>query len=249
MLEFIDANCRLGRGPAPREGAPNTTEEILALMDRFQVRSAVVYHASAQYAEIMASNRRLKEETRGSDRFFMQWAVLPPVWDLFPNPEALLDEMEQNGVNSVRMFPAQFGHSMKRYAAGTLLDTLAAHRIPVFLPFEQIGNWDTLYELCETYPDVRFVLCSPGYRCLRWLVPIMDRCPNLYVETSNFLMHNGFRLFCANMGADRLVFGSGMPEASLAAAASQLLLSDISQTEKEQIAGGNILRLLSEVAL
>ena len=77
----------------------------------------------------------------------------------------------------------------------------------------------------------------------------MNTCGNLYLETGTFLMHNGFRHFCDNMGADKLLFGSGVPDGSIAASVSQLLLSDISEEEKEKIASGNLKRLLAEVKL
>ena len=92
-------------------------------------------------------------------------------------------------------------------------------------------------------------MCGAGYRCLRYLVPVMNARENLYLETGTFLMHNGFRHFCEHMGADRLLYGSGAPDGSVAATVSQLLLSEIPDEEKERIASGNLTRLLSEVKL
>ena len=47
MLDLIDANCRVGAGPAPREGAIENTDALLSLMDDFNVKQAVVYHAGS----------------------------------------------------------------------------------------------------------------------------------------------------------------------------------------------------------
>ena len=247
MIKLIDANCRIGTGPLIREGSLKDTAQILSLMDDFNVEKAVVYHSAAMYSDPLRGNGLLQHETAGQPRFLRQWAVTPALWDLYPQPEEWVARMSKEGVCSVRLFPAQFGHSLKRYAAGRLFDALAGAGLPAFIAFDQLGSWDALYDLCAEYPANTFVLCSPGYRCLRWLVPIMDACPNLYVETSNLLMHDGLSLFCRHMGADRLLFGSGIPEASLAAAASQLCLSDLAEEEKELIASGNITRLLAEV--
>ncbi len=249
MIQLIDCSCRLGKGPAPREGAPQSRAELIRLMDDFNVTQAVVYHAVSQYSDAALGNRILTEETCGSGRFLPQWAVLPRLWELTPPYERQLEEMRAAGVCSVRLFPAQYGHSLRRYAAGALMDALAACRLPVFIGMDQLPSLDALYDLCETYPNNTFVLCSPGYRCLRWLVPIMESHKNLYAETSNFLIHDGIEEFCRYMGADRLLFGSGFPEASIAAAASQLLLTDIPEAEKQAIGAGNLKRLLAEVRL
>lgn len=249
MIRLIDVNCRLGEGPAPREGAPRAAADFLALMDAWNVEKALAFHAVAQYSDAELGNRLLAEETGGSERFSPQWAVLPALWDVLPAPEAWLDEMKRHSAKTARLFPKQYGHSLRRYAAGPLLDALASCRVPAFIALDQLDGWDALYDLCRAYPANRFVLCFPGYRCLRYLIPILNACDNLYVETSNFLGHGVIADFCRNQGPERLLFGSGMPEASLAAAASQLLLSDISEEEKALIGHGNAERLLAEVTL
>lgn len=249
MLKLIDANCRIGNGPVQREGAMKTTAELLSLMDDFGVEKAVVYHSVAQYSDPLLGNDLLAEETADQPRFLRQWAVLPALWGLQPAPAEWVKRMRVDNVCSVRLFPAQYGHSLKRYAADDLMAALSACGLPVFIGFEQLGSWDAVYNLCKDYPENRFVLCGAGYRCLRYLVPVMNACRNLYFETGTFLMHNGLRHFCENMGADRLLYGSGAPDGSIAATVSQLLLSDISDEEKEMIASGNLARLLSEVNL
>ena len=249
MIRFIDMNCRVGHGPADREGSVKDREALLAIMERFHVEKAVVYHSVSQYSDPALGNRLLSEETKGDGRFLPQWAVQPALWELYPSPEELVAGMRENSVCSARLFPKQYGHSLKRYAAGGLLDALAECRVPAFIALDQLASWDALYDLCSEYPAARFVLCSPGYRCLRWLVPILEACPNLRVETSNLLMHDGLTDLCRHGMTARLLFGSGMPEASLAAAASQLLLSDLPEAEKQMITADNAERLLSEVTL
>ena len=249
MLRMIDVNCRLGRGPADPEGSLRTKEALLALMDDFHVEKAVAYHAVAEFSDPMLGNALLTEETEGCGRFWRQWAVLPALWDLYPAPEEWIAAMQEQGVRSVRLFPKRYGHSLKRYAAGPLLDALAAHRLPAFLSLDQLSCWDALYDLCEDYPANRFVLCSPGYRCLRYLAPILEHCPNLWVETSNLLTHGGLTDLCAHGLGPRLLFGSGAPEASLVAAASQLLLSDLEESDKQRSAAGDAERLVDDVTL
>ena len=249
MHMLIDVNCRIGTGPADREGAPKGISGLIGLMDEFNVKKALAHHSVSVFSDPGAGNALLVEETAGNDRFLRQWAALPPLWELSPPPETLLEEMKKNNVSAVRLFPAQYGHSLKRYAAGALFDALAEKNVPVFIGLEQLAGWDALYELCKAYPANRFVLCSPGYRCLRWLVPIMETCDNLWAETGNFVTHNGLREVCRHLGADRLLYGSGYPEQSIAASAAQLLLSDLNETDKQKIAAGNAETLLEEVRL
>ena len=248
-MELIDVNCRIGAVPAPQEGAPYGAAEIEALMDRFRVTRALVYHAAARDSDVNEGNATLLAETAGNSRFLRQWAVMPPLWERYPQPDKWVRRMRENRVCAARLFPAKYGHSLRRYAVGALTDALAGAGIPVFIGMDQLRDWDALFDLCRENPAAKIVLCGPGYRCLRQLIPIMDACENLYVETSNFLTHNGLREFCRYQGADRLLFGSGAPETSLAAAASQLLLSDLKEADKQKIASGNARALLGEETL
>ena len=248
MVPLIDVNCRIGRGPADREDGVKNNAELLSLMDRFHVKKAAVYHSAALYSDAELGNRLLTEETQDNARFAPQWAVQPALWESFQTYR-LLSDMKTNDVRSVRCFPKQYGHSLKRYACEQLLDALSECRVPVFIGLDQLSSWDALYELCADYPRNRFVLCAPGYRCLRYLIPILESCPNLSAETSNLLIHDGLTCFCRHGLGGRLLFGSGIPESSLAAAASQLLLSDLSDAEKRRIASDNAEELFAEVSL
>ena len=63
------------------------------------------------------------------------------------------------------------------------------------------------------------------------------------------MVHNGIKEICSRYGAERVIFGSGAPENSVAAAVSLVRYSDISDEEEELIASGNLLKLLEEMDL
>jgi len=249
MIQFIDANCRLGRRNIRREGSLETTEELAVLMEKCGVEQAIVCHSVAVEGNVKLGNDLLAKEMAGMECFLKQWVVMPNVWDDFMAPGQLLSEMKRNDVRCVRMYPTAFKHSLKPYAARELINALTSHKVPIFIDMGQLASWDELYGLCADYPDARFVICDTGYRCLRWLCPILDACSNLYVETSTMVSHNGIRELCRSFGAERFLFGSKAPEYSLAAAVSLIRYSDITEGEKEKIAAGNLLRLLEEVEL
>lgn len=249
MISFIDSNCMIGRRMMSREGDLKSTEDILTLMDELGITQAVVYHSVAKEADMKLGNSLLPEETKGMDRFIKQWTVMPNIWNEFFDASVLLEEMKAQNITSVRLLPKSFGYSLKPYACGSLIDSLAAHKIPIFIDRNQLSDWDALYELCTSYPDARFVLCNTTYHCTRFLIPIVAACHNLYVETSTFLMHNGIQHFCDQFGAHRMIFGSNAPEASMAAGVSLIRYANISSAEEQMIASENIKRLLGEATL
>jgi len=237
----------VGRRNICREGSPATVSDLLEIMDRCGIEKAVAFHAFAKECDAVEGNMMLDKENE-SGRFIPQWVVLPDICDRFYEPSELISKMKENSVTSVRFFQGLYDHSLKRYVSGELIDALTDCKIPIFLDKSQL-TWDELYELLKEYPDTRFVLCNTSYRCVVRLWPILMECPNLYVETSTLLMHNGIPAFCRDFGAERLLFGTGMPNVSATASASLIIYANISDEEKELVAHGNILRLLEEVSL
>ena len=246
-MKFIDANCMIGKRNVCREGSPAAMEDYIEIMDRCGIEKAVAFHAAAKESDALTGNALLEKELF-ADRFISQWIVIPSIYNRFLSPAKLISAMKEKGVTSVRLYPGVYDHSLKRYVSGEMIDALAECNVPVFIDKSQL-SWDELYDLCKDYPKAKFIICNTGYRCIMRLWPILRECPNLYVETSTFLMHNMVAGFCRDFGAERLIFGTGLPNSSATAAVSMILYASVSEEEKDLIGYGNISKLLGEVAL
>lgn len=246
-MRFFDASCRLGRPAAPGEGMPWQTEQILEIMERCHIDNALAYHIVAKDGEVPDGNELLLREIQGT-KLQPQWCAIPATFEEFlPAPE-LGAAMKENGVRTLRIAPKNFAHSMAPYAMGELMDFAADCHIPVFFDYGE-APCDEMYTLCHSYPNVNFVVTNTAYGLNRWLGPVLDNCPNLYVGTGNYVVHNGLTTFCKYYSAERLVFNTNLPTGSAAAAVSLVCFADLSEEEKQLIAHGNLERLLGEVRL
>ena len=248
MLKFIDARCRLGIPATQKEGTPYRTDEIIEVMDRCHIEKAIAYTAPDP-ADPHAGNRELLRLTEGNPRFLRQWQAIPSATGEFLQPEALLAEMKANHVTSLRLSPITCRFSMEPYCVGKLMNAAADCHIPVFLDLETELDPKTMYNLCQTYPDVNFVFCKPAYGWNRVIAGVAETCPNFHVGAGNYLVHGGIKLFCQHYGAKQLVFDTGLPVSCATSAVPLICYADISQEEKELIAHGNIERLLDGVCL
>lgn len=231
-----------------KEGEPTTHEEILELMDRCHIEKAIVCHAMAKEADLPNGNRKLVEVTEGDDRFVRQWCVLPHAFGEYLSADELFSQMKKHDISSIRLLPKTCGYSLKPYSIGKMMKLAAECKVPVFIDLDEIPT-AKVYDLCKDYPETRFVLGDISYRENRWLGPILDTCPNLYLAAGTFLVHNGVKQLCRHYGAERLLFDTGLPTGSATAAVSLICYAEISQEEKELIAHGNVERLLAEVKL
>jgi predicted TIM-barrel fold metal-dependent hydrolase len=80
----------------------------------------------------------------------------------------------------------------------------------------------------------------------RYLRPMIQTYPNLYVETSYYIIEGAIEEFCARYGPERMLFGTAFPDNCSGGAVLQLLHADIPDAAKQAIAAGNLQRLIEE---
>ena len=248
-MKFLDARIELGNRCMLREGAPNTTEEILEVMERCDIEKAIAYHAISRESNIPAGNEELLKITGEDTPFLRQWCAMPSFFGEFLSPDELLRQMKQHNVTSLRLLPKKCNYPPKAYMLNKLMGACAECHIPVFMTLHHDIDPGDLYELCKDHPDVNFVICGVDYRQNRILGPILEQCPNFYFGTSVYVVHQGLRLMSDYGYTNRMIFESGLPTGSATAAVSLIHYAEISSEEKELIAHGNMERLLSAVKL
>jgi predicted TIM-barrel fold metal-dependent hydrolase len=109
-------------------------------------------------------------------------------------------------------------------------------------------DWRGVHDLVSRHPALDVVLTDVSYRIDRNLFALLlDRHARLSIETIGYKVHRGIEEICRRFGAERLVFGSGMPVYSRAAAVTMIRHARISDREKQMIAHGNLEKMLGGV--
>ena len=244
-LDLFDANCMLGRIFAPKPGFPLTVEELLTVMDDFQIPEALVYHALSKEHHPAVGNRLLMEQIASCNRLHAIWVVMPSHTGEFPDEEQLVEQMAAQRVRAVRVFPHPDRHNfpLTRWGAGRLLESLQRGRVPLFIDQEEI-DFDALHQLCRGYPNLPLVLSNVGYRCDRFLYPLCEEFSNLYIELATYCTHGGIETLTERFGAERLLFGTRLPYFTPGSAIGMLSYANISPADRQLIAGGNLRNLL-----
>jgi predicted TIM-barrel fold metal-dependent hydrolase len=242
-LTLFDASALLGRHPTSSAGVP-TAAELTSRLDRFGIADALVGHTASWLHDPATGNAWLAEVLAGADRLRACWVVLPGGTGELGEPDQLTARMRTAGVAAARAYPADHGWSLTTADAAPLLDALAAAALPLFVDVEQAG-WDDLAACATAHPSLRIVVCRTGYRALRRLAGLLAAAANVWVETSTLATHQGLEWFADRFGAQRLVFGTGLPLRDPAEAVTRLLLSDLDDAAACAIGGGNLRGLLA----
>lgn len=249
-LSFFDCNCSFGRRKIVDPGSLYTREDLLRYMDQYGISKALVYHSLAREDAPITGNNILMEQIKDYPALVPVWIVIPHHTGEFYEPGILIEKMKENNVRIVRMFSGDNEHkySLASWNCGELLSALEEHRVPVIMQMNAI-SFDILYNICNQYPKLKLIISEIGYRVDRDLYPLLNKVPNLYIETMGYKVHNGIEEICERFGAKHLIFGSGMPVKSGASAVCMINYARISENEKRMIAYENLETLLEEVRL
>lgn len=254
MLSLFDCTSFIGRsaGGQWRANRTVTADDLLAEMDRVGVDAAVVHHVLAREYSPQVGNARLLEELPANPRLIPCWVLLPHHTGEFAEPDVVVAQMRAAGVAMARLHPATDpkGHrySIAEWLVGPLLDALAAAGMPVALDFNLFRRaeppWQMLHELLAAHPELDVILIEVQGRNNRTLYPLLERHPNLYVQSAGLNVHRGIEDFVRRFGAERMVFGSDYPVRSLGAARFHLETADIADADKHRIGTTNLEGLL-----
>lgn len=240
-IEYLDVSCYVGRRGIIHPGSFYKAEDLLGQMQKLDIKRALVYHALAREYDLAEGNRLLMQEIRQFTCLSPIWVVMPHHTGEFYEPVRLGELLIEENIKAVRMFPGINDHNycVAEWNCGELFNMLEQSEIVLLLGLDQV-SWNEIHDLCSTHPNLRIVLTDVTYRIDRNLYQLLKKFKNLYIETFGYKVNCGIEEITRLFGADRLIFGSGMPAYSGAAAMAMVSYAQISHDDKIKIACRNL---------
>jgi predicted TIM-barrel fold metal-dependent hydrolase len=256
---IVDVNAYLGHF-AFRRLRYNTAASLLALMDSKKIDKAVVSSASAiTYRNTQAGNEEVAEEVRGHSDRLIPFAVINPFYAGWQDDLKICHE--EFGMKSLRLYPKWHNYQLSSPCCRELVDTATERGMVISIPIRMEDNrqrsWllnvpdvplEEIVDLVKACPKARFILLNGmGY----------TRCPlgrkdndlpsNYAIELSRLsaVLANELGQLITNLGADRVMFGTGMPFNYPNPALVKLEVLDAREADKEKIRSQNAITWLS----
>ncbi len=233
--KLFDANVRVGHSGVYGELALEAPA-LLAEMDRFGIKQALVSHFTAEEYDAAEGNRTLARDLHDCPE------RLVPAWSVLPDP-ASIEKLDDPIAVRLSFGIRKHNFSWAPWCCGELYEYLEQHAILTVMAREDL-EWDSLARLLENFPRMTILLLETGYRADRYLFPLLKRYSNLYFDTSTYVAHRQLESFVERFGPERVVFGSRLPLYTPAAALGVLATARISDEARLAIAGGTLRRLL-----
>lgn len=245
-MHFFDANCMVGRRADRRADEPWSVEDLVIDMEHFGIQEALVSHAASRDYDALVGNSELVTMLRGHSQLHPVWTIVPPSPFEISDAADFVRQAKQTGVKAFNAYPLLHNFSMSEWCIGPLLDAIESAEMPLLLPFSEI-SWESIFSLCQAHPRLPVIVHTVNYRQLRFLIPLWQHCPKLFVDISWFSIVGVGTLLQDHGLLDRLVFGSNYPVYTPGAAVTMVSYAEIPLPQKRMIAGDTLRSILNSI--
>jgi len=267
-LHLFDCNCMLGKfenpnfltestyGAYARWGAAPSSftkaKELMDEMDHYGIEEALIYHASAKEKPDRAGNQMLLENVKGTKRLHVCWVLAATMTSKIKNYDRFVKDMLSSGVEAVRFFPHD--HNFELDQVEEFVRILEEHRVPLMIDWGVsmphcygVVDWDATESLVKEHDNLPVILAFAASHSDTILYPMLEKYSNLIVDWSSFWRYRALEAICKLYGPEHAIFGSNAPFYYPGGAITDIIYSEISQSERKLVAGDNLRRLTGGV--
>ena len=244
----FDTNAFFGHWPywpLPQTGG----QDVLRLMDRFGIERAAITSLRGLHGDWHEANvETLELAGRHPDRF---------------TPIGCMSPMRGGGADALRRFAADGGRGVRLYPqllqgyslAGPFADEVAAAAcelgLPVIVATRPMMNFRfaplpiaDVESLAARHPGTTVILSGPNYLSeFRTVCEAIPRCANLFIEVACMQGFQAVARLVGLVGADRVLFGTGMVLHAPACNVAKLDHARIKPDQRRAIAWANACRI------
>lgn len=154
-----------------------------------------------------------------------------------------IEQLAREKRAAFRIHPKLDASPMKEWMFPGVFSVLEKTGAPLLIALEE-ADMEDMARLKTAYPDLVLVLTNTTQWMNRQYVQFTKAFPNVYLDISNVIEYYGLESLVKTVGADKLLFGTGMPVKEPYDKIYQILYSDLSEEERELIAFQNFERVI-----
>lgn len=240
-MEFTDVNTLFGAYPSHH--ADSDPQTLVATMGVQQVDYCLALSTQGLYARDTDGNVATLTACRAHDHLIPVATINPLTYWGQPG---FVEDITQSGFEMYRFFPRTQHWPLDFAPFAALLDILARQpRAPLMVEVRQPGDITLLARLTRDYPHP-VILEGVAPVTLAEAVTVLRAMPRIYVETHALQSPDALLFLKNTVGLERVLFGSGAPGLSLAAALAFVRHAPLAPSEQAAILGGNAQQIWNE---
>jgi len=242
-IVYFDSNVCVGKRGLKDYREIWRSEDILDAMDHAGISGALVFAGwSKDYAPDYGNQRLIEEIEKSGNRFYGCYTIVPGYTGCFKKPDEIIPDLKAKNMVAAKMFPKTHCYSTDEITMGEYYSALENAEVPLLVDSSEI-TWPALGDVLKNHPKLNVIVLGVYWSDTHNAFAYMRKFTNLYVDLSNMQSNYVIEKLVENFGAERIVYGSGLPKMSPGAARAFIDYAQISDDAKKLIAGGNLARL------
>jgi uncharacterized protein len=230
-----------------------TGDDLVRVMDENGIGRAAVLSLRGVLVDWQAGNEEtLAAATRHPGRL-IPMATISPFMDGTGNE---LRRLVDAGMKGVRLYPLFHSYPLSSDFTDGICRAAAECRVPVMVPTRPMMNWrfktvpiETIGEVASRHRQTTFIVSGPNYLVeFQALVKLMRQCSNVFYELSCLQGFGALSNLVAQVGAQRVLFGTGAVLHYAACNVAKLDHADLTPQQRTEIGGANAARILGLTA-
>jgi predicted TIM-barrel fold metal-dependent hydrolase len=240
-MKIVDARCTIGDG----RHATLSADDLVDRLDELGVEAAVIGPPDRCIAVYNREGNELVRTAcvRHPGRLIGFASVNPWYGD------GAVEELRRAaaaGLAGLILHPPRQGFILVDDVANAVLEVAGELGLPVY-----VGTGTPAYslplqltEVARRFPQLRFLMGHMGHSDF-WIdsIPAAEAAPNIFAEIS-YKQPHVIAAAVATLGAERVVYGSDAPFNSMRLELEKFMLADLTDRERELVAGETLLSLL-----
>ncbi len=241
-LVYFDSNICVGKRGLKDPREIWKSEDVLASMSRAGISGGLVYAGWARDYAPDYGNQKLLGELKKSNRFYGCYVIQPGYTGSFLMHDEIVADIRAKGMVAAKIFPKTHFFSPDEAVMGEYYRALEEAGILLLVDSGEIA-WTELGSILENHPKLNVLLLGSNWAYSHNVFAYFRKYGNLHIDLSCMQSNYAIEKLVRDYGADRIVFGSGLPKMSPGAARAFIDYAEISYEDKQKIAGGNLARL------
>lgn len=266
MIDFFDVNHWLGSGEYYFSSSLHSNEDkkvginsIRGRLDDYDIKKVIITSKLALNYDWKTGNDKLLVSClSGQIKDLYYCFILNPDAYFTYDFDKYLKDAFKDKVRLFRLFPRSQLFYLNDYYMKEIFKVLSGKRFPVMLDLKQLditGNKyfdiDILERILTSNKDMPFILETSLKQCMfsRYYFPLLERFENLYLEASGLLLYDQIEHYVEKFGSKRLIFGTNYPNLPIEINTNRIILADISESDKNNIAFNNLNNILEGIEI
>ena len=240
----LDIHCHMGPTIGVFSCDP-TPRGVVATMDRYGIRKAVISHLSGLGADYVKGNDWVMDAIREYPDRYIGYCVINPHY-----PDEACAELERcfahDAMRGIKLH-ASFHKCLLSDKGYRPVFEFAARRKLFILAHTWTGEEvETFGRLAGEYPSVPMIMGHCGGPNMRRAVELIACHDNLYGDiVLSAATEGNVEWLVSKVGAKKILFGSDMPFFCASHLLARVAMAHITEDEKKDILGRNMQRILA----